>query len=165
MPLPGILQVGLELLCVLLCPRRSLAHVMRRNVPRLALLCSFLPLHPQKASFLSQRKTKGTKGQVFKLWLAKFAIHLLPQGTPSSSRESSRGVMPAIRAQDLLRAGLDFWTQKPAEQSPETLHSVTPSPEDLSPTDRLLRALRRSYSRQPQDTDELCCQCFPGKLI
>lgn len=85
--------------------------------------------------------------------------------TPSSSRESSRGVMPAIRAQDLLRAGLDFWTQKPAEQSPETLHSVTPSPEDLSPTDRLLRALRRSYSRQPQDTDELCCQCFPGKLI
>lgn len=96
----------------------------------------------------------------------------------SSSHNSSGEVMPALRAQDLLRAGLDFWKAEPAEPNPSlgsrsvTLQSVTPSTGNLSPTDRLWRVLRRSYSRQQQqpeakdDSELACCpRCFPGNWI
>ena len=62
--------------------------------------------------------------------------------------------MPAIRAQDLLLAGLNFWkTPPPSPQEAATHFQAVAAQEPPS----LFRSIGRTYSVK----EELCCKCFP----
>lgn len=63
--------------------------------------------------------------------------------------------MPTIGAQDLLRAGLNFWKTPPPTPQEVPAHFRAVVAEEEPPS--LFRSIGRSYSVK----EELCCKCFP----